>query len=347
MRTVVLHGRLKEQFGGPFDFDIETPLEAVRALGANFPEFWVAIREGAYRVIRGPEKKGEDLGEEELDMRLGSARELHIVPVAVGSGGRGVGKVVLGVAMIGIAFAIPGGQLGTALPGFLGSASGLGLTYANVALLGFGMALAGVSQMLAPTPNISGPGGADRLESYTFRGPTNAMEQGGPVPLVYGRARVGSVLVSAGMDVEQLGKSGSASHGGSGQIGSFSDINTTEQRGKTNTVEISRAGLLAYLPDPPSSGSVSIRFQISGSLPASSFSRIVASEPGGETTTTAFSSKDSTVSLPVGGTLAIGVRGVAGLSTGDVSLSIGGTSLGSFSYQVGFFMMGIDDREGP
>lgn len=44
----------------------------------------------------------------------------------------------------------------------------------------------------------------DQRPSFIFRGPTNVIEQGTPVPLVYGKMRTGSVVVSAGIISEEL-----------------------------------------------------------------------------------------------------------------------------------------------
>ena len=45
---------------------------------------------------------------------------------------------------------------------------------------------------------------AAKLESFTFSGIVNTAKQGLPVPIVYGRAYVGSAVLSSGLDVDQL-----------------------------------------------------------------------------------------------------------------------------------------------
>jgi len=50
-------------------------------------------------------------------------------------------------------------------------------------------------------------GAVERAESYLLSGPTNTSVQGIPVPLIYGRVRVGAVLASAGLVVEELASS--------------------------------------------------------------------------------------------------------------------------------------------
>lgn len=63
-----------------------------------------------------------------------------------------------------------------------------------------------VSQMLAPSPTTSeGSARPDENPSFLFNGAVNVVEQGYPVPLVYGKHMVGSVVVSAGISVEDIG----------------------------------------------------------------------------------------------------------------------------------------------
>jgi predicted phage tail protein len=45
---------------------------------------------------------------------------------------------------------------------------------------------------------------AARLESFSFSSIVNTSQQGMPVPIVYGRAFVGSAVLSSGLDVAQL-----------------------------------------------------------------------------------------------------------------------------------------------
>lgn len=91
--------------------------------------------------------------------------------------------------------------LGPAGFGLVGTgATFMGIGLGNVAMLGVGLALAGVSQLMAPSFKSPGVPQSERLESFMFHGPVNVMEQGHPVPLVIGRFRTGSVVVSAGLD---------------------------------------------------------------------------------------------------------------------------------------------------
>ncbi|MGE0256801.1 MAG: tail assembly protein [Alphaproteobacteria bacterium] len=216
LRTVHLHGALAGRFGARHRIAVATPVEAFRALAVLRPGFRQAVSDGAFRIVRGDLYGGIDLDGETLGLRLGTC-DLHVVPVLAGAGGRGTGKIILGAAIIGLAvWAAPaaplaaGGLEGAAASGLAAeafTAFGTSVTWGNIAGVGVAMALAGVSQMLSPLPRVSDYALRERPEarpSFLFNGSLNTSEQGGPVPLGFGRFRVGSVVVSAGLAVEQI-----------------------------------------------------------------------------------------------------------------------------------------------
>ncbi len=210
MIRVHLHGDLKDRFGGPFQFDAPTARQAIHGLAANFRDFRRAVIDGRFQVIRGDRHDGLCLGANELDFRTGQS-DLHIVPVIEGAKRGGIGKVVLGVALVGVSFlAAP------AVAGALGPTQGLGttafsvfgtgVTFGNIAALGVSLTLSGVAQAIAPTPGADHLGGArpDERPSFLFQGPVNVSSQGAAVPLIYGTMRTGSVIVSAGISTEDV-----------------------------------------------------------------------------------------------------------------------------------------------
>lgn len=232
MRKIHLHGRLKKLFGATFEVNISTAGEAVRALSANFPgAFLEALKEGSYEVIRGKRSTGMRLGEEDINtFRLG-AGDLHIVPVTAGSkkNGGGLLKTILGVALIGIAIFASGGTLAAPLAGLSGSMWG------TVAMLGVGMALTGVSQMMAKKETAAEE--KKKEDSFAFSGPGNATDQGNPVPLIYGRVMAGSLPISFGVDVEDIPigaiKTGTVINGDTGEVSTKTGTATTVSDGTT------------------------------------------------------------------------------------------------------------------
>lgn len=191
-----LHGSLKARFGGPFSLAARDTAEVVRALCAQLVGLRDALAQGQWQVVRGSIEKGTALDEQALTLALGKQEALHLMPAIEGAGSDGVGKVLAGAAIIGASFLVPGaGVFGAGI-----------ITKGGLATFGTALALGGVSTMLAPSPssNYSERETPDQRPSFLFNGPVNTSTQGLPVPLIYGRALVGSVVVSAGMSAEEL-----------------------------------------------------------------------------------------------------------------------------------------------
>jgi predicted phage tail protein len=216
LRVIHLHGRLKKQFGASHRFDVATAAEALRALNCAFPgDFVAALQTGSYKLVRGDKRSGMQL---DLDLvssfNLGQA-DLHLIPVAAGAANnKGAAKTIIGTVLIGAAIFASGGTL--AAP--IGALSGIpivgGMTWGNIALLGLGVALSGVSTMLAG--NTKQPEGQKNEDSFTINGPTNGARQGQGIPLIYGEVITGSVTVSFDADIEDIG----AYQGVTGSMGS-------------------------------------------------------------------------------------------------------------------------------
>ena len=195
MLTVLLYGHLGKAFGRTHRYDIRTPVEALRALGANkkgFRQHLAQHSKPGYRVLVGKEPRDLETLEYPADDII------RIVPVVAGAG-KGLGSIILGAALIGLAWYAPATLNGTMLSASLGQASGVTLSYVARGL-GTALVLGGVSQMLTPVPKS--PKIAERpnnLPSFVFDGAVNTTAQGNPVPVCYGRMIVGSQVISAGL----------------------------------------------------------------------------------------------------------------------------------------------------
>ena len=189
MRTIHLHGDLA-RFGGPFCWDVASPAEAVRGLCRQVPGFRQRLSEGSFHVISGDLEDGFEHEAETLTL-LADEGDVHFVPAVEGAGGDSGGffKVIAAAALIAVSFVNPvvGTVVGTAIRG-----------------LGVSLALAGVSQLISPTPAIGSNESPDRRPSFLFNSAINRIEAGNPVPLAFGVFRVGSVVGSAGIAVEEL-----------------------------------------------------------------------------------------------------------------------------------------------
>lgn len=205
MRKVHLYGALATQFGKQHSFHIDSVPEAIQALRANFPNFAAALREGFYRVVVGKSQKhGVAIGEDELvGLRLGS-QDLHIVPVVKGSKRGGLGKIIAGIALIGLSVFTGGlGGMFTATLG--GVQGGLSITSA-IAGIGQAMLLTGVASLLAPEQKDT----SDKEKSFTSSGPVTSTREGGIIPIVYGEVITGGVMVNGILSVTK--GNGSAVH---------------------------------------------------------------------------------------------------------------------------------------
>ena len=214
MKVVKVYGALRKRLGQcRFQFEADTPAQAIKALCVNFPglDKWLIDSEQdgvGYRVTIGKEKIGED-DLSPLLMPWSEHDVFSITPVVTGAGA--VGRIFAGIGLIALSFILPGaGLFGTT--GLMGAAATTGtmgvLTTLGTAISGIGasMVLGGVAQMLSPTPTFSGlerGKEAARLESFSFSGIVNTTQQGMPVPVCYGRAFVGSAVISSGLDVDQ------------------------------------------------------------------------------------------------------------------------------------------------
>ena len=197
MKTIMLYGPIGAQFGHVHRYNVSSPAEAIKALSATLEGFKKAFIDGGhYRILIGG-KTSVNLDEAEYPI---SDREtIRIIPVVAGSSG--LGKVVLGGALIflsgGLAFGAGAGSL-------LGAASATTMA-STIGQIGVSLALGGVSQMLfSPQNNNSSSERPENKPSFIFNGAINTTRQGNPVPICYGRMMVGSQVISAGLSVAEV-----------------------------------------------------------------------------------------------------------------------------------------------
>ena len=194
LRKIKLYGKLAKFIGHRvLEADVANAAEAVRFLLANWPELEAHMSDQHYRVSIGT----YDLALEELHDPAGQ-QEIKIVPVVAGAGA--VGRILVGIAIIALSFGI--GAIASAGV-TLGGLAGIGTVGTAFVGLGVSLVLGGVAQLLAPTPKISQDEG-DPRKSFSFSGIQNTSRAGVPVPVVYGETLVGSVVISAGIDIVQV-----------------------------------------------------------------------------------------------------------------------------------------------
>jgi predicted phage tail protein len=196
LRKIKLYGPLAKFIGKRvLQADISSAAEAVRFLVANFPAVEKHMADQHYRVSVGE----YDLTLDELHHPSGQ-QIIKIVPVVVGAGGS-TGQILAGAALL--AFAIIAGPLGAfAAAGFqLGSTAALA-----IGSIGASLVLGGVAQLISPVPTATQgiDSSTDPQKTYSFSGIQQTSRAGVPVPVVYGKTLTGSVVISAGIDTEQV-----------------------------------------------------------------------------------------------------------------------------------------------
>lgn len=206
MRIVKVYGPLAKFLGQrSFKFAVKTPAEAIRLLLANFPRLQAHMAEHDYKISVGRLQLPIGDHPEYIHYPTSNSEAIRIAPVISGAG-NGAGQVLAGIGLIAAAILLApvgGGFLGLGANALAGTFTlGAG---ASVAIGGIGVALAlsGVSQMLSPTTQLSTGTDSDfdPRKSYSFSGIQNVARQGVPVPIIYGEVLVGSIVVSAGIDV--------------------------------------------------------------------------------------------------------------------------------------------------
>lgn len=179
--AIHLYGPLADKYGPLHRLAVMTPHEAVRALDANFPGF---IRDFAQAEIYHLLADGDWRGGDQAGA-MPVSRELHLVPQIEG-------RAFLATALIaGLFPALSGATIfGVSAASLIGGALFLGV-------------MVGLSFLFRPkTPEAKSD---ERNEGFAFTGPENVVTQGAPVPLAYGYVHCGSVVVSAGLEVAELG----------------------------------------------------------------------------------------------------------------------------------------------
>jgi len=194
LRKVKLYGELADFVGHKeLDAVINSTADAIRFLVSNFPKLEEHMSQRYYKVL----VDDYEIGEEDIQNPIGQS-DISIVPVIAGAGG-GLGKTLLGVAMIGLAFAVPG-SIAFTKAGITGGALSKGLFGIGAALT-----LTGVSEMLFPLPELPDfSNEEDPRISFSFSGVQNTSRAGTSHPIAYGEIVTGSVVISAGIDTNQV-----------------------------------------------------------------------------------------------------------------------------------------------
>tara|TARA_R100000458_G_C8268587_1_gene243428 strand:+ start:869 stop:1486 length:618 start_codon:yes stop_codon:yes gene_type:complete len=202
LNKVKLYGDLAEVTGHKeFDVAVNSTGQAVSFLINNFPQLESHMANRYYKVLVNEQQ----IDEKEIYFPVGQS-EIKFVPVIQGAGGN-LGRALLGGVLIAVSMGAFGAFAGSAVAFGSGAggfaAAGLGAKAAFG--IGAGLVLSGVSGMLFPVPKMPEfSSEQDPRLSFSFSGTQQTSRAGTPVPLVYGEIVTGSVVISGGVDTEQV-----------------------------------------------------------------------------------------------------------------------------------------------
>ena len=195
LRKIKLYGKLAEFVGHKeFEVQVDSVAKAVSFLVHNFEGIEKHMSLQNYHVSVGD----YDIDKDEIDYPVGG-QDIHFVPVISGAGS-GARKFIIGAVLIG--FAIASGGTGLSL----GAGGVFGFTGGSLAAIGGNLGLAlvlqGVNDMLFSSEEPTDE--EDPRISFNFSGVQNTSRAGTSHPIVYGEIITGSVLISAGIDTNQV-----------------------------------------------------------------------------------------------------------------------------------------------
>lgn len=188
MTRIELGGVLGKTFGKVHLRLIYRVSEAGIALAKTVPGFEQFMISSQRRGLTYSVFKGKkNIGVDDLGFPI-TGEVIRIVPVIIGSKKAGLIQTILGAVLVVASIWMPGLSIAASDMMFAAGAS---------------ITLGGVVQMLSPQPTgLASKQSSDNRASYAFGGVTNTAAQGYPVPLLYGRRRIGCAIISAGIYVE-------------------------------------------------------------------------------------------------------------------------------------------------
>lgn len=184
MTTIKLYGALR-QFGREFKLSVRSPAEAIKALCIQIPGFERFLSNAKSRGLEFAVFRGSK-NIEEKELGYHGVGEIRIAPVIVGRKRAGILQTIVGAVMI--------------VAGIFLLATPFG---APLIAAGIGLVAGGVIQMLSPQAGgLKTSAAPENTPGYAFGSAKNTTASGNPVPLCYGKRRVGGAIISAAIYAE-------------------------------------------------------------------------------------------------------------------------------------------------
>ena len=303
MTQVKLMGELGEKFGSEWecvDTSIRDILKCIDCQTEGLKDY---LSECHLKNVQFSIQTGENLIEEYPELYLNVAKEeVIITPVPAGSG-KGLGKLITGLLLLTAMLFMPGlgafmttgghavagtyigsttvgglsvATMGTSMSAALASGATLSLAGSAVMMLGVNLALMGLAEMSAPDPDKT-----TNDPSYLFNGAENHIEQGQPVPLLYGELTVGGAPIYQGYApgvISTYSKGNTYTTQNTWYDGTTNDTTDNASQGTTTSYKNSTNGSTGNNPSTPLFGDTSDNASYGGVPFEAQKSRITAAE---------------------------------------------------------------------
>jgi predicted phage tail protein len=180
---IKFYGNLK-QYGDKFNMNAETAAEALNGLYCQIKGLKQQIMDGYFRVRINGVDMNEDNLQFGLHSRIPQDATIHIVPRIAGAKNGGIFNFIAGAALVVI------GVIGNIYGGW-------GTPFIAA---GMGMMVGGVAMMLTKLPKTDKSADGGTNKNTYFSNLDNTIAQGAPVPLCYGLIKIGSKVLSQGLE---------------------------------------------------------------------------------------------------------------------------------------------------
>ena len=232
MTQVKLLGELGERYGTDWTSGHKSVRDILKLIDCQTEGFKEYLAECHEKGIQFTIQNGDEFMEADLnEMALNNLKDTVIItPIPAGSG-KGIKKLIAGLLLIAAFFFIPGlgglmiqgtaagggalaggvtaagtsstllvgGQMGMSAASALAAGANLSTLGSMVLMLGTNLALVGLAEMQMPDA-----GEMTSDPSFLFNGANNNIEQGQPVPVLYGTMKIGGTPLSQGFKAGEL-----------------------------------------------------------------------------------------------------------------------------------------------
>ena len=232
MTQVKLLGELGERYGTDWTSGHKSVRDILKLIDCQTEGFKEYLAECHEKGIQFTIQNGDEFMEADLnEMALNNLKDTVIItPIPAGSG-KGIKKLIAGLLLIAAFFFIPGlgglmiqgtaagggalaggvtaagtsstllvgGQMGMSAASALAAGASLSTLGSMVLMLGTNLALVGLAEMQMPDA-----GEMTSDPSFLFNGANSNIEQGQPVPVLYGTMKIGGTPLSQGFKAGEL-----------------------------------------------------------------------------------------------------------------------------------------------